>query len=39
VKLEFPGKGFIENALVGKLEVLLFNPANPENPWKTPPPG
>ena len=38
VKPEFPGKGFTENVLVGKLEVLLFNPANPENPWKTPPP-
>ena len=37
VKLEFPEKGFTENVLAGKLEVLLFNPANPENPWKTPP--
>ena len=38
VKLEFPEKGLIDNVLAGKLEVLLFNPANPENPWKTPPP-
>jgi len=39
VRLEFPGKGFTENVLAEKLEVLLFNPANPENPWKTPPLG
>jgi len=37
VKLEFPEKGLIDNVLAGKVEVL-FNPANPENPWKTPPP-
>jgi len=38
VKLEFPEKGLIDNVLAGKVEVLLFNPENPENPWKTPPP-
>lgn len=39
VKLESPVRGLMESALAAKPDLLLlFNPANPENPWKTPPP-